>query len=312
MKIDYKILWIDDLIEVFKEDRYIHEIDLFLKNYGLNPIIDYVSNKEQFIKKLNDTYDLILTDFNIDSQTNGKDIIEEVRNNNIFTEILFYTAKGNLEDTVKKDRITFFQTSNNHYREVVDKIKSLIELTLKKFNDIVIMRGMIMNEVSYMDEIKLDIIEQFINSDKEYIKQYLPNIKSNILKDIKDNFNDKIKNIQKWEGNENGLKKLIKDNFAFSSFYKIKTISYVLDTLKLEDFTKDYQKDIIKMRNNFAHSTLKDENGKKYFKSNNDDIIFDDLLCKKIREDIIKYKKYLFNTLDKFEKQDNVKQTKGN
>ena len=197
MKIDYKILWIDDQIEVFKEDGYIDEINLFLKSFGLNPIVTYINNKEKFIKNLNDTYDLILTDFNIDSHTNGKDIIEEVRGNNIFTEILFYTAKGNLEDTFKKDRITFFQTSNNHYKEVVDKIKSLIELTLKKFNDIVIMRGMIMNEVSYMDEVKLDIIKQFINSSEEDIKKSLPNIKMDILKMIKDNFNSKIKDIEK-------------------------------------------------------------------------------------------------------------------
>lgn len=302
MKIDYKILWIDDQIEVFKEDGYIDEINLFLKSFGLNPIVTYINNKEKFIKNLNDTYDLILTDFNIDSHTNGKDIIEEVRGNNIFTEILFYTAKGNLEDTFKKDRITFFQTSNNHYKEVVDKIKSLIELTLKKFNDIVIMRGMIMNEVSYMDEVKLDIIKQFINSSEEDIKKSLPNIKMDILKIIKDNFNSKIKDIEKWGKNEDGFGQLIKDNFVFSSFYKIKTISHILDTLKLDNFANDYKKDIIQMRNKFAHVALKEEDGKKYFKSNTDDNIFDDTLCKKIREDIIKYKQCLFNTLDKITK----------
>ena len=303
MKIDYKILWIDDQIEVFKEDGYIDEINLFLKSFGLNPIVTYINNKEKFIKNLNDTYDLILTDFNIDSHTNGKDIIEEVRGNNIFTEILFYTAKGNLEDTFKKDRITFFQTSNNHYKEVVDKIKSLIELTLKKFNDIVIMRGMIMNEVSYMDEVKLDIIKQFINSSEEDIKKSLPNIKMDILKIIKDNFNSKIKDIEKWGKNEDGFGQLIKDNNVFISLYKIKTISHILDTLKLDNFANDYKKDIIEKRNQFAHSVLKEkEDGRKCFENKNDDIIFDDMLCKKIREDIIKYKQCLFNTLDKITK----------
>ena len=52
MKIDYKILWIDDQIEVFKEDGYIDEINLFLKSFGLNPIVTYINNKEKFIKNL--------------------------------------------------------------------------------------------------------------------------------------------------------------------------------------------------------------------------------------------------------------------
>jgi len=73
--------------------------------------------------------------------------------------------------------------------------------------------------------------------------------------------------------------------------------------MKLENFADGYEKDIIQMRNKFAHSVLKEkEDGRKCFENKNDDIIFDDMLCKKIREDIIKYKQCLFNTLDKITK----------
>jgi response regulator receiver domain len=298
MHIDYKIIWLDDNIQVFENDEHIDNIKEYLIEKGFNPIIDIYSKQQNFLNDLNDTYDLILTDYHMDGM-NGDEVIEKIRKDKgIFTEILFYTARANLKDTDKIDRITFFQPSNNHYKEVADKIKSLIELTLKKFNDIVIMRGMIMNEVSYMDEVKLDIIKRFINDEENDTS----GLKSDILSDIDQQFNTKISKINKWKNGSTGFKELIKDNFVFSSSYKIKTISYILDNMKLENFADGYEKDIIQMRNKFAHVALKEEDGKKYFKSNTDDNIFDDTLCKKIREDIIKYKRYLLDMRDKFEK----------
>ena len=298
MHIDYKIIWLDDNIQAFENDEYIDNIKKYLIEKGFNPIIDTYSEQKNFLNNLNDTYDLILTDYHMDGM-NGDEVIEKIRKDKgIFTEILFYTARANLKDTDKIDRITFFQTSNNHYKEVADKIKSLIELTLKKFNDIVIMRGMIMNEVSYMDEVKLDIIKRFINDEENDTSS----LKSDILSDIDQQFNTKISKINKWKDGSTGFKELIKDNFVFSSSYKIKTISYILDNMKLENFADGYEKDIIQMRNKFAHVALKEKDGKKYFKSNTDDNIFDDTLCKKIREDIIKYKRYLLDMRNKFEK----------
>lgn len=305
MKIDYKIIWLDDNMQDFEKDEHIDNIKEYLIEKGFNPIITPYFKQQDFLDNLNDTYDLILTDYHMDGM-NGDEVIEKIRKDKgIFTEILFYTARADLKDTDKIDRITFLETrkyQGSHHEIIINKIKNLIDLSLKKFNDIVIMRGMIMNEVSYMDEVKLDIIKQFINSNKDDIKKSLPNMKMVILKIIKDNFNSKIKNIEKWEKNEDGFKQLIKDDFTFSSSYKIETISYILDILKIENFTKNYKKDIIKTRNNFAHVTLKEEGGKKYFKSSTDDNIFDDTLCKKIREDIIKYKQSLLDILDKIKK----------
>ena len=39
MKLDYKILWLDDKIEDFKDDEYIDEVVEHLKKEELNPII---------------------------------------------------------------------------------------------------------------------------------------------------------------------------------------------------------------------------------------------------------------------------------
>ena len=53
----------------------------------------------------------------------------------------------------------------------------------------------------------------------------------------------------------------------------------------------DYEEDIIIIRNKFAHAVLaEDESGRKYFRNKKDGIEFNEELCKKIREDIIKHK----------------------
>ncbi len=44
MKLDYKILWLDDKIEDFKDDEYIDEVVEHLKKEELNPIIKHLRN----------------------------------------------------------------------------------------------------------------------------------------------------------------------------------------------------------------------------------------------------------------------------
>ena len=169
MKLDYKILWLDDKIEDFKDDEYIDEVVEHLKNEEFNPIIHETNDQSQFFDYLaNNTYDLILTDFHLnESKDNkgidGNNIVENVRRKNIFTEILFYTAKAELEGKLKWDRISFLETEQfgkaKHHEKVIEKIKNLIDLTIEKFHDIVVMRGMIMNETADLDNQKIALIK---------------------------------------------------------------------------------------------------------------------------------------------------------
>jgi hypothetical protein len=80
------------------------------------------------------------------------------------------------------------ETTTNHEEEVVDKTKNLIDLTVKKFQDIVAMRGMIMQETSDLDMQKVEILKKYINSKNSLETKGL---KDEILKEIKlfvDNF----------------------------------------------------------------------------------------------------------------------------
>ncbi|MBU1657788.1 response regulator [bacterium] len=299
MKLEYKILWLDDHIEEFIADRHIQSVEKFLEEEGFEGEIVAVKSISDFFDKLDNSFDLILTDFHM-KEMNGDEVVKKIRrDSHIFTEILFYTAQGGLTNTDKLDRISFLQTTKNHHKQVVDKVKDLISLTVQKFHDIVVMRGMIMNETSDMDNQKLEMIKQYINNlDIEKTKD----LKLDILNQINEHFNQKLECIDgDWKTKDNGLKSLMKDSFVFSADYKIKTLSWILNDMSEADFSEAYQEEIIKIRNKFAHSKLEIdlETGRKYFKHGEDGLTFDEILCKTIRANIKKHKGNLKNLNDK-------------
>ncbi|MFX4230438.1 hypothetical protein ACOL3I_03005 [Aliarcobacter butzleri] len=313
MKLDYKILWLDDKIQDFKDDEYIEEIKNHLISEEFNPIIDATNDQDEFYKYLsNNTYDLILTDFHLNETSNNKGIdgdviVETVRKKNIFTEILFYTAKAPLQGKLTWDRISFLETAtlpDEHHEEVIKKTKKLIDLTIEKFHDIVVMRGMIMNETSDLDCQKIELLNNFITSEK-YIEQ-IPQLRTRLFKEISSFLKEKSSKIEKCIEKED-LDKLISDNVLFSADKKISAMSEILQILGEIDFSTEYKEEIIKVRNNFAHAILEeiiDNEGKvirKYFKDKKDGITFDTDLCKKIRSDIKKHKNNLNNLKQKLD-----------
>ncbi|RLA79474.1 MAG: response regulator [Epsilonproteobacteria bacterium] len=295
MKLNYKILWLDDQIKTFIDDRHILKIEKHLSDEGFNPEIYPVKTKEEFFDKLDNSYDLILTDYHMKGM-NGAEIVKEVRKN-IFTEILFYTAQGDLKDISKLDRISFLQTKRIHHKEVVKKAIDLINLTIEKFHDIVVMRGMIMNETSDLDNQKIALIKKFIDKNTP---ELIDGLKLEILSELDEKFSSKLRKVQgEWKVKPNGFTNLIKDNFVFSASYKIKTLGWILNQLSENNFSNEYNSEIINIRNLFAHATLEediDENGKlirKFFKKG--DITFDSDYCKVIRQNINKHKQNLDN-----------------
>lgn len=52
MKLDYRILWLDDKIDDFKADEYIVEIENHLIAEEFNPIIHETNNQSKFFEYL--------------------------------------------------------------------------------------------------------------------------------------------------------------------------------------------------------------------------------------------------------------------
>lgn len=295
MKLDYKILWLDDKMDEILADDYPNEIYEHLNNLGFEPSIVTSKNENEFFEKLDDSYDLILTDFHLDETAtntrNGDAIITEVRNRSIFTEIMFYSAQGDVADTIKKDRITFFDTrkatGNVHYEKIIEKAITLIDLTVKKFQHIVAMRGMIMNETSSLDIEMMEVLLKIIN--QKGAENVIPTIKEK-YKETNLQFNE---NIETTDEVSIILQKI-------GSEHRWRAIVRNLEKGEIKTIFDNYKKDIIDERNRFAHAVLEeDEQGRKYFRYKENGIDFNEEKCKEIRINISKHKQNIIDLKSK-------------
>lgn len=306
MKLDYKILWLDDKMDAIIEDEYDTEIKKHLFEKGFNPILITVKNEADFFANLDDSLDLILTDYHLNetgsSTRDGDAIIKEVREKNaIFTEIMFYSAQGEVVDTVKLDRITFVDTRKsiirNHNEAVINSALKLIDLTIKKFQHVVAMRGMIMNETSTIDADMLEIVTDFIK------KTDSVEVKNRIYNELIGFHSRKLEDANKFKKNDR-IDSLLKDPLLISSSQRANAIEEIINISGEENFIEDLKVKIIKVRNDFAHAVyVKDkETGREYFLDKKGGIDFNEEKCKEIRMDITRHKKNIVNLKNQLSK----------
>lgn len=296
MKLDYKIIWVEDKIDTKPFIALRQNINEHLVNEFFNVHIETAEDFDEFKEKYeaSKTFDLIITDLNL-NESHGSQVIDFVRDvKHIMTEIFFYSANSELSATklVNSSRITFHQMDEaSAYRELGASIMDLINLTISKFQNIVAMRGMIMQETSSLD-LKMDNIvkTQLKNPTlSEEIKPVVENIFNNIFANAEEKYK---------KAKARKSKEILRDNILFNSSQKIYALGEILKILKEENFSGDYSKEIILIRNQFAHAELKiNEDGKEYFKVKGEEVYFDEKLCREIRKNIIKH----LNNISKLE-----------
>lgn len=149
-KQEFFILWVDDQPDAVRiqqeqikgsfSDKY-SEIDLV--------ILESENNSDAKIKLEQNNVEIVVTDFNLEDGkgNSGLDLVSSIRRNYPAIDILFYHA-GPLEKEDEK------QAKNNEFimiiegkRNIADNLKVLIEKHLKRFNDIVFLRGMVLSNV---------------------------------------------------------------------------------------------------------------------------------------------------------------------
>lgn len=284
MKIDYKVIWIDDKFE--EEESPFTDIRDYLVDYlkvehYFQVDIKTFENVENFKKAvIKDDFDLIITDYHLNDGKLGSEVIDFVRReNNISTEIFFYSAKQDLGvDTklINNNRVTFYTLTGNSYRDLRSEIKNLIDLTLRKFNHIIAMRGMIMHETSNLDEKTLDIVDKYFESKKDQ------DIIDSLFEEIISFHKRKLGEAERFKRNSR-LDKIVGDPVSFSAFQRANTLSNIIDKEGLVNFIADYKEEILLVRNQFAHAILDEE--KQVFRTKGGKEFNEDL-CKKIRKDI--------------------------
>ena len=173
MRLKYNILWIEDRADLVEEILG-PKIEAFLEELGFDTVFDHRLNGENLDVLLRDNkYDLILTDLNLgEGFKTGEKLIEHIRVGNILTEVLLYSEnedalsriiegdKKNEKGAPKRkliERISFALG----LKYLLEKVKEIILLTIRKVQDVNNMRGLVIAETIDLENVILAILKNF-------------------------------------------------------------------------------------------------------------------------------------------------------
>jgi len=293
MKLKYNILWFEDdkvsydgkkeLVKAIIEDELgFHFPEPRREIDGQNiQTIDY------------DEYDLLIVDLNL-AGAKGPALIDKIRHNeNIFTEVIFYSSEG---EKAVRDALKEFEIDGAYCADrgddFEDKVRRVIKTTVKKIQDLNNMRGLIMAETSDIDTTMYQIIagalEKNINGISDGVKKF-------IFESVGNKVNEKKESYDKYFKNDN-IQKVIKDNVMFDSSEKIKAVQFIINAIenqltnphKPDVFSKSYTT-LKRTRDLLAHVIEDNKDGKKILRSGNKELEFTDDFCFKLRTDVKKH-----------------------
>ena len=302
MRIEYKILWVEDVKTWYEDSKgligdYLDDLGFVIESKHCKTFDDV--KEEYALNQLKD-YDLLLVDFSLAGSPDGDEIIKYIRDQKdspILTDVLFYSNDiESVRSSIRKYDFEGVYTS--HRRDFIGKAEQVIDTTVKKVQEVNTIRGLIMAETSELDHLMLEIIDKYIDKKEGDKSQEL----ADYVFEKAGEFCDK--NTLQFTGYKKAsdIKGLINSGL-FHSMVKAKSIQKLIKLLgdkdfnDLQNFTQDYNKDVIAVRNNFAHvkEETDDKTGNKKLVSHIDgnDIEFTNESCIDIRKVLIQYSERL-------------------
>lgn len=262
MNTHFKILWFEDEIFWFNMEKL--KVETILDEHYLIPDIVRKDGDEFEIEELTgNIYDLIIMDYKLAAGKTGDKIITAIRDNNILTDVLFYSSQEKeminavSQGLPQLDGVYLTKRENEIFTQ---KAKNLIKKIVKRSEDIVNLRGFVLDCSSDFEvRIKgiLSIVWDKFNDDE---KQSLDKeIQNNIQRIEKRNNSTKQKVLRA----DPVFPEAIKNNYFFSHsdrlFVLDKTIKILLENYNLskeieyESFKSNYEEKISHYRNALGH-----------------------------------------------------------
>ena len=254
MQLHYNIIWIDDEIDKIVEVGDVDRVNEFLRERAFTPYIRTLKGgvgiEEYFAQT---SFDLIISDLSIEDGHHGDDIIKKIRDDNIFTEVLFYSSQNDLQTIAQKlltvDRISF----HSGRRGLVDKIERLIELSIGKLLELNATRGLITAETSDLDviieAITMSLVSDKLKLDSTKLDEIINFYVDDFLRKSPDYFLKKYGEVgfEKWFHRIEASRK-------WRIFRELLGSVEGDEVTKFLEQNKSYADDVIAVRNKFAHS----------------------------------------------------------
>lgn len=143
----FKILWFEDEVTWFNMERL--RINSILQEHYLIPEIVRKDGDDFDISGLTgNDYDLIIMDYKLAEGTTGDTVVTAIRENNILTDILFYSSEEhNMLTAISKGMppIDGVYLTKRDYNLFTQKAENLINKIVKRSEDLVNLRGFVMD-----------------------------------------------------------------------------------------------------------------------------------------------------------------------
>lgn len=302
MRLKYRILWIEneqDWVESIED-----QIQDYLDDLGFIYEKKLIGKEETGIDY--NSYDLILMDLNLADQPNGAELITKIRDLGAYTDVVFYSASGINELRAKgreKELEGVYYSGRTPDSLFINKVEAVIDSTIKKIQDLNNVRGLVMSEVSELDERMLSLIDFYFIS--KATEKKTATFKKHLVKDVEKATKRRLSESEicdkkcehRW--NKLPIEDIIKD-FEFDASRKAHAINLIVEMEGIpytnkygQNFFDDYQKDMLSMRNNLAHCVSSSIDGKEVLITKKGSIIFDDNAFNEIRKQIQSYNSFL-------------------
>ena len=293
MRLKYNILWIEneqDWVESIED-----QIQEYLEDLGFNFEKKLISKEEKNIDYNN--YDLILMDLNLADQPNGAELISKIRGLNVYTDVVFYSASSidELKAAGKEKELEgVYYSGRTPDASFVKKVKAVIDSTIKKIQDLENLRGLVMAEVSELDEKMAEIIKKY------YVQNETEELKETFHKHVTKKQEERLKKAldgcgkkemtcyHKWQNTP--IQDII---LQLESAQMAKAVNYIVTkdvyAPSRPNFYEDYMAEIVEVRNQLAHCVSKEIDGREVLITRKGDKTFSDEDIKVIRKNILKY-----------------------
>ena len=285
MDLNFKILWFEnDTSAIDSLEPIIQE---HLEDQGFKLIKKRVDGMPDDIDVLmkSDSWDLILMDYNLTTGSEkGDQIIQKIREHDFLFDIIFYSEDPDFKKEITKNYLegVFLCQGRSNLRE---KVKKIIDLSVKKSLDVCNLRGLIIAEaidlVKQMDEIILDHFK--INEKSELL------FRERVLEEEFFNDAQKYKLIQRiLDRNIQSMNEFIAQKVDPTKNPQVQNTLNKISPVKLL-FNK-FDEDVITYRNNMAHAKCSPDEKNVLIcriKSKITPETFNDNKCKEIRKKFI-------------------------
>ena len=293
MRLDFRVLWVDDQpkhIESFAES-----IQRYLSDQGFGLEIIRAHSVEEASEKVaehvhSDGIDLVMVDYDLGKGDGGEKALQVVARKMPFKEVVFYSAT----DANKLRSIAFGLGIDGVYfttrMDLVSDVRSVISKTLGRVLDIDHMRGIVMSATSDIDYlIERSIYARFFQMKEDERVAFL----NQTYDIIERKFKKWSKDLEKVKS-EMSIDSLLALRHIFTAADKLGVLTKVLESISHDgtntyiDYLKEYRNEIVPRRNKLAHVMLsRDEDGNLIL-SGSESITADDM--KQLRCDLIKHR----------------------